>query len=75
MQCCVMAVSGSLKCLTSGCSPSQESSAEPSVLTGVDSVETGKQRPFFRDLSYLCAYLFGCVGMCICMLVPAESKG
>lgn len=66
MQCCVMAVSGLLKCLTSGCSPSQESSAELSVLTGVDSVETGKQKPLFKNLSYLGAYLFDCVGMYLC---------
>lgn len=44
-------------------------------LLGVESVETGKQWPIFKDLSYLGAYLFVCVGMCICVLVPAESRG
>lgn len=41
----------------------------------MESVETGKQRPIFKDLSYLGAYVFGCVGMCIGVLVPAESRG
>lgn len=59
----------------SGCSPSQESSAKLSVLTGVDSVETGKQRPLFKDLSYLGAYLFGCVACAYVCWCPQRAEG